>query len=360
MTTTQKRAEGQAEPPIITRSDALVVKAIREASREVDFVASTGVVDSHGDVIDQASWQLEEYRSNPVALYGHQAFDLPIGQCTYVAVVNGRLECTIKFSDVTERARDVFKLLMEKTLRAVSVGFRPVHGSYELRDGVEVWVWRNAILKEISVVAIGANPEALAKMKAAIIAGIESAKTIEQPPASPGPNPDAERKAPSMELKDAIAKIETLTASNTKLEVEGKAATDRITAAEKRAEVAEKSATDATAQVKTLSVEKAALEAQTTSLTERAEKAEKTVAELEAKTIDQEVEALVGQKITAAEKGLFVDLRKTNKDLFEKMIAQRAPMKLEDEITAAGKSNGAAKAAGDTSDLLAEFKSAAV
>src|SRR3990167_7012551 len=202
MTIIQKRADAVEDGGLVTRSDALVVKAIREATREVDFIASSGVVDSHGDVIDQNSWQLGEVLANPVALYGHQAFELPIGQCTYCAVMNGKLECTIKFSDVTERARDVFKLVVEKVLRAVSVGFRPVHGAYEMRDGVEIWVWRNAILKEISVVAIGANPEALAKMKAKALAARDADNPTKSTP---------EPSAPSLPHNDGATKGATET-----------------------------------------------------------------------------------------------------------------------------------------------------
>lgn len=172
-----KKSEGNEEMSmngkqaleLVSREGALALKAIRQTEREVDFVASTDAVDSYGDVVDQASWQLSHYLENPVVLYGHQSRDLPIGKASNVGVRNGRLEATVRFAsaEANPMAEQVWKLVQEGILRAVSVGFLPVEGRYEMRGGDEVFVWRSPILKEISVVPVPANPEALAKMKSA-------------------------------------------------------------------------------------------------------------------------------------------------------------------------------------------------
>lgn len=323
---------------LVRREDALVVKAIREGSREVDFIASTDVVDAHREVIDQGSWNLTHYVGNPIVLYGHQSSELPIGHATRAEVKNGRLECTLYISDKTVKAREVWDLIVEKTLRAVSVGFKPVNGRYETRDGQDVWVWSDCILKEISVVAVPANHEALAKIKSAIAS---ASKTNSPAPASGSSNPDnAEKKEFTiMDIKEALAKIESLTADKAKLEVENKQLAEKAS----RFEKAETSHVEAMSKigesVKKLETEKAALDAQCKKLeTERdaekaaKEKAEKELADGVKKAQDEAAEVEVTALITtgtldASEKEVFAELRKSNPELFTKMIAQRGPAK---------------------------------
>ena len=174
---------------LITRDDALMVRTINAGARTVDFIASTAARDSYGDIIDQESWQLDHYKANPIVLYGHASRDLPIGQAVYCAVENGQLVCQIKFAseDANPMAEKVWRLLQEKVLRAVSVGFSPVNGRYETLDGAEVFVWRNSILKEISVVPVPANHEAVARMKSLLAA---DGKQVTEP-AKRAPNPNA-------------------------------------------------------------------------------------------------------------------------------------------------------------------------
>ena len=248
---------------VVTKSEGLVVKAIRESAREVDFIASTGTIDAHKEIIDQESWRLDHYRMNPVVLYGHQSFDLPIGQATHVDVRNGQLECTIKFSDATERAKEVWALLVEKTLRAVSVGFRPMNGRYEMRGGDEIWVWSDFVLKEISVVAVPANHEALAKTKAAFMAASRNQPSL----GAPGNEPETEAGAPGeMENDMTFKTIEEATKAHDEQKalaaeaanklgsanVKALEAESRAEKAEARATVAEKSLADAAERVKKL------------------------------------------------------------------------------------------------------------
>lgn len=330
---------------LVTRGDALVVKAIREAAREVDFVASTDVVDSHYEVIDQETWDLSDYEGNPVVLYGHAAYDLPIGQCTFVAVQGGRLVCTVKFSEATQKAKEVFALVMEKTLRAVSVGFRPVNGAYEMIEGQEVWVWRNSKLKEISVVAIGANPEALAKMKS-LLGGAKRSDPRAGVPA-PTTNSKAgttgeEKGTEDMKTAEQLAKeLEDKAAAHAEATKKLADANVRIVEAETRAEksvaaatIAEKALDASAAKVKELESAAKTLETEHAKACADRDAAAKRAEDSEARLIELEVDALVGVKIEPAEKEEFVELRKSNKSLFEKMVSKRADMKLGERVTA--------------------------
>lgn len=347
-------------------SRGLAVKAFDATNRTADFVASTDVVDAHEEVVDQSTWKLDDYLKNPVVLFGHQSYELPIGQCLSVGVRSGQLECTVQFAtgEMNPFAEQVWKMVQGKFLRAVSVGFVPKSARWEMRDGQEVLVWSDCVLKEISVVPVPANPEALAKAKAlatcsedVLRARNASPSTPTIPPAAPGVQPEHASEEDAMSEKEMIAKLEELTAKNSSLAIEVGATAGQRDKAEAQVRDLEPKVKALETENATLKTENAAFEAQTKALLERAEKAEKAVAELEAKTIEQEVDALVGKKITPAEKPLFIDLRKQNKDLFDKMLEQRAPMRLDETITAKGSAeHGTPKVAGDTADLLAEVK----
>jgi HK97 family phage prohead protease len=147
--------------------------SINEAKRSVRVVASTTAIDSYSELVKQ-DWDLRRYRANPVVLYAHNAVGLcgpaedtlPIGYASDVAVVAGRLEATINFvsEKATPMAEMVWRGVLEGSLRAVSVGFRPGKTDTEyLADGSSVEVLSENDLFEISVVPLPANPEAVAR-----------------------------------------------------------------------------------------------------------------------------------------------------------------------------------------------------
>lgn len=138
------------------------------AERVLDVVASTDTVDSYGDSIDQGSWQLARYAANPVVLYGHATRDLPIGTAENVRVENGALRARLRLvsDEANPKAGQVWRLIEEGALRAVSVGFLPHTCRWEKRDDREVFVMADCELLEISVVPVPANPDALAQLRA--------------------------------------------------------------------------------------------------------------------------------------------------------------------------------------------------
>ena len=299
----------------------LAFKAIDDARRTADFVASTDVIDSHGEIVDQASWQLADYLANPVVLFGHQSYELPIGKCLDLAVRSGRLECRIEFAPaaMNEMAERCWQMVRAGYLRALSVGFMPTDGRYEMVGGDEVWVWRGCVLKEISLVPVPANPEALAKVKAKILAAAQ--KTPPAPP--PGPQTPVEHQEKDTMSKELELKIASL-------EAEKKAAAE---AHERAAGDLTKAIAERDSRIATLETERAAFEAQTKTLAGERDAANEKVAALEAEAIEAEVDRLVGKKIAPAEKAVFVRLRKQDKKLFDEMIEQRQAMRLEEAVT---------------------------
>jgi HK97 family phage prohead protease len=146
-------------------------------TRSFDVVASTESIDSHGDIVKQ-SWRLERYEANPVVLLGHGG--LPIGKGSNVRVEDGALKMrvTLVSEKANPQAEQVLQLMREDALKAVSVGFRPGRRSTEKRDGREVRVLDDNELLEVSVVAIGSNPDAQAKDHARHGAGALEAQNM--------------------------------------------------------------------------------------------------------------------------------------------------------------------------------------
>jgi len=331
---------------------SLHIRAIREPLREADFVCSTDAIDSYGEIVEQ-DWDLSRYLKNPVVLFAHQSRELPIGQAKNVKVENGELVATLMFASekANPLAENVWQSVREGVLRAVSVGFDPHEVRTEKRDGVDVTVLAKNELYEISVTPIGANPEALAKQRAK---AIETARAKAAPKATPNPpattgastgasmNTKSSKEIAAAAMKlvaDECTKAIGICATGSDDEVKGAceavvARCEECIAECKEAlglamEPGEKSAL--TAALRTLRATEAtskALESQNAALVAQRDAATAKAAELESSLVETEVSALVGVKITPAEKQDFVELAKSNRPLFERMVAQRAPLEL--------------------------------
>lgn len=146
----QVRKREQAAPP--------------PADDPLEFVMSDGSVDRMGDVIEPDGWRLDNFRRNPVALFGHEP-SFPIGKWHDVGVRRGQLTGRLELMDpVSERLREIHAAIKAGVLRAVSVGFHsdtfePLGKGGGLR-------FTEAELVECSLVSVPANPNALAMAKA--------------------------------------------------------------------------------------------------------------------------------------------------------------------------------------------------
>lgn len=130
----------------------------------LEYVMSDATVDRMGDVLDPDGWQLDNFRKNPVALFGHQS-GFPIGKWRDVAVKGGRLTGRLELLDaVSDRMREIHAAVAAGVLRAVSVGFHP--RKYEPRKDGDGLRFTEHELVECSLVSVPANPNALAIAKA--------------------------------------------------------------------------------------------------------------------------------------------------------------------------------------------------
>jgi HK97 family phage prohead protease len=138
-------------------SAAFCKNIINEKEQIVHVIASTGVVDRHGESVNPNGWLLENYLKNPVVLIAHDYRSLPIGKVTKVWVENEELHAYIQIAD-TEAGQEVFYLISKGFLNTVSVGFIPT--KYGVAGQDKYTIMEQELL-EISFVAVPANPEAL-------------------------------------------------------------------------------------------------------------------------------------------------------------------------------------------------------
>ncbi|MCP3471411.1 phage major capsid protein [Bradyrhizobium sp. CCGUVB1N3] len=131
----------------------------------LEFVLSDETPDRMDDVILSDGWDLKNFKRNPIALFNHKS-DFPIGKWSNLRVENKQLRGQLEMAPfgTSERIDEIRKLIDAGILRAVSVGFRPLESKQ--REGSDWGVtFVRSELVETSLVAVPANPNALAVAK---------------------------------------------------------------------------------------------------------------------------------------------------------------------------------------------------
>ena len=138
----------------------------------MEFVLSDESPDRMGEVINSSGWEIENFKKNPIALFSHDPKFI-VGKWHNLRVdgteLKGKLQLAPK--GASDRIDEIHALVDAGILKAVSVGFRPLK-SVPLKEdarGFEAAMGPQRYLKqelvETSLVAIPANPNALAVAK---------------------------------------------------------------------------------------------------------------------------------------------------------------------------------------------------
>ena len=159
--------------PITTTARAV------EAENEDDlswFRASTNDLDRHGTIIEPRGIQTENFVSNPVFMWGHDAYGGLLGAPPDLENVLGRVvdfnrsdeafDIAVEWAD-HDRAIMARDLVRSGFLSAVSVGFIPDADGMTTRsiDGADIPVYERTELVEVSLVPVPSNPAAVAIMR---------------------------------------------------------------------------------------------------------------------------------------------------------------------------------------------------
>ncbi len=139
--------------------------------REFEFVASDETPDSYGDIVRVEGWDLKRYKKNPIILFNHQS-SVPVGYSpkTYINDDKSALISRVKLADegTSDFIDTLARLMKQRIVRAMSVGFMPTKDVEILRDkdgnfqGLE---FNGQELLENSIVSVPANPNSLALAK---------------------------------------------------------------------------------------------------------------------------------------------------------------------------------------------------
>lgn len=146
---------------------AKMPKTFDPEARSATFVMSDETVDSYGDILRAKGCVLDRFLTNPIALLNH-SYNQMIGTWADVEKKQKRVEGTVTLAaEGTSPVVDMtFNLMSQGILRAASVGLMPIKVERRLDENGEP-LWAYDILEwemiECSVVAVPANPSALAK-----------------------------------------------------------------------------------------------------------------------------------------------------------------------------------------------------
>lgn len=157
------------------------VTKVEGKDRTLRFVASDESVDRAGDVIVQEGWDLDNFKKNPVVLFGHDYFAPPVGRATSIGVDDKkRLVMEVEFApkETYAFADTIFRLAESGFLNTTSVGFIPHEtenvgqdddedapegngkGGHRRRKKPKRKFLDNELL-EVSLVPVPANPNAV-------------------------------------------------------------------------------------------------------------------------------------------------------------------------------------------------------
>ena len=167
--------------------NSTVTKADKE-NRTVVFKISDSSKDRHGTVLNMDNWNLDHFNANGIVGYQHDVYgggmcnapdpDAIIGKGKAWVELDGDekvLMGSVEFepADINPKAEKIYQKVLNGTLKATSVGFRPIKdekgkkGEYGYvndegeRVDEETFYFYGQELLEFSIVSIPANPNAL-------------------------------------------------------------------------------------------------------------------------------------------------------------------------------------------------------
>lgn len=145
------------------QTEQVYKQGTQSADDPYTFIMSSETTDRMGDVIRQKGWELEDFKANPIALFGHMK-SFPIGHWQNVRVVGKKLmgELVLAKQGTSDRIDEIRSLVEQRVLRAVSVGFRVLeYEPMQKDDPWGPWDIKRQTLHETSLVSVPANQEAL-------------------------------------------------------------------------------------------------------------------------------------------------------------------------------------------------------
>lgn len=134
------------------------------------FKVTSEAIDRQNEIVKSDSYDIDKFMENPVMFFQHNSYSLPIGLWLDYKIENKSLYLAGWFHEKTdewgnELSKTIKEYVKDGIIKATSIGFRSKQAHTERVENRNVLIYDEIDLIEVSVVTIGANPEALAKMK---------------------------------------------------------------------------------------------------------------------------------------------------------------------------------------------------
>ena len=128
----------------------------------MEFIGSDGSVDRYDEVIDQAGWELDNFRANPVIPDCHDYSSIAkiLGRAQSVSVKDGQLVNQVEFCTDNPMGLLAYKMAKGGFIKSQSVGFIPLEWTTGNKSGEPARTYTKCELLEISLVVVPANPGA--------------------------------------------------------------------------------------------------------------------------------------------------------------------------------------------------------
>jgi HK97 family phage prohead protease len=138
------------------------VKAVAGDAPVMDFIGSDNTVDRYNEVIDQAGWDLNNFRRSPVIADCHNYGTVAniLGKALNVQVTDGKLVNRVEFCTDNPLGNLAWKMAKGGFLKSQSVGFIPLEWTNGNAAGQPDRTYTKQELLEISMVVVPANPSA--------------------------------------------------------------------------------------------------------------------------------------------------------------------------------------------------------
>ncbi len=151
---------------IVTKSFESELLEADEGKREVVACVSSSSLDRDGEVVLASGLVKKHYGGSPFLWRHSKEPENILGQVLWAKQVGDKIVAKHRFSSVSEKAKELFPLVQEGTLRTFSVSFRPLEASEPRADEPQFKeasrIYRKWEMLESSLVPIPANADAVA------------------------------------------------------------------------------------------------------------------------------------------------------------------------------------------------------
>lgn len=341
----QRHQQRDAVQPQTRALVGAVPSSVNEQERSIEYTCSTEDLDSYSTILRQ-NWDLERYRKNPVVLFAHKYDRIPVGRATHVRVENRQLLARVVFATEEEckGAEDVWRAVKNGYMPGISVGFDWRTYRWEKINGVEILVFDDLELRELSLTPVPSNPNALARgvsprsdptSAQALVSPDPNLSTLErlrsQRPSSPSPTPAPEVSTMTPEqlkaLQDQLRSLESTHAANTReiALLKEQIATGERSLQEARSALAQRDEEikTRTAKIDLLSAEVERLRASETKAAEGQKAAEERAIKAEDDAARFELRQRMGEDVDPAEVEHLVQMKRAFPEMYQREMAKR-------------------------------------